>query len=241
MAIVDQLPRLFGSGLSTAVPCPPALLRELVLINQRRAMQETFGSSTAIDCESTEEILSRVCDFPVADWAAQVTTLQSIVRKDREDKDKPTNTPYFAARHWLQVGQAYQAAVALYCISSLSTTDHELRNSIAKVIFNKSSLHRFLSCSLTNIANTGDSRLRKLVLWPLVIAGIEDSGIEQPGAFSEFVQSQLLWASRASGTASPLVASALVRRIWQQRKLTTEYSRSPCWDDLFDKPYVFGI
>jgi len=84
----------------------------------------------------------------------------------------------------------------------------------SEVLFLKESCRRSLLGNLKEIASSPVVQLRKLVIWPLVIAGIE-SEHDEDGSRS-FIASELKWISRALGTASPLVAQDFLSRLWRR-------------------------
>lgn len=174
------------------------------------------------------DVLRRVRSFSVDKWAAEVTV--SITRNE-----KPT-PPGLSG--WHAIACIYQAAIAIYCIGSLLHEEAdtsglmpdapptrqqilaEVRKMCASTLLSR--LHEVSKCT----------QLRKLVLWPLFIAGVEAGDQDT----KRFVTDELRWISNALGTAAPLVAKDLLEnRVW---KLDVGKGG---WDAMFDQSYVFVL
>ncbi|KAL2128554.1 hypothetical protein VTI74DRAFT_9026 [Chaetomium olivicolor] len=245
LELVALLPVLLGKGLDTCFPCPPDLLVEIIHINHLRSVFQGFSVPPDTDPTLLKEgretaalhVLRRIRAFSVDRWATEVAVALSSHERAESRVD---------LSGWQAIGLIYQSAIAIYCISSLfqdtvsldaasynpkdmmhpnsvSPSKHMLakaRQHCASVLFNR----------LQQVSKT--TQLRKLVIWPLVIAGI---GAEDDTT-KRFVVDELRWISNALGTAVPLVAKDLLEnRVWGLSK------RDKAWNDLFDQPYVFVL
>jgi hypothetical protein len=179
------------------------------------------SSSAALD------ILRRIRAFSTDKWAAEVVVGLSTGNRDSQ--------PDLAG--WHAVACIYQSAIALYCIASLLQDDCgnpiglgdqlgprqallDAKEAFRLVLLNR--LREVSSCT----------QLRKLILWPLVVAGVEAEDEDT----KLFVVGELVWISNALGTATPLVAKELLEsRVWSLGL----GGRS--WGGLFDQPYVFVL
>ncbi|KAK3299867.1 fungal-specific transcription factor domain-containing protein [Chaetomium fimeti] len=245
LELVSLLPVFYGNGLSTCFPCPPDLLAEIIHINHLRSVFQG-GALLSADKDSTPreedgqdpqysaamDVLRRIRSFSTDKWAAEVTV--SITR------DENTAPPGLSG--WHAIACIYQSAVAIYCIASLlheavGSPDQntelvadapltrwevltEVRSMYASTLLSR--LHQVSKCT----------QLRKLVLWPLFVMGVEAEDEET----KRFVMGELRWISNALGTAAPLVAKDLLeKRVW---KLGMGKGG---WDAMFDQSYVFVL
>lgn len=143
-----------------------------------------------------------------------------------------------STRDWTLIGRIYQAATALYCISSLQSV-----SVLPPAGFLRD---RCVTCGkiLHHLLDEGLSlpRLERFLLWPLIILGTQavDSGYGVGGGGDDdddntarrtFVQEKLIQVSQRFGVSGPLVAKEVLERFWASGKSS--------WDDCFDKPYVF--
>jgi hypothetical protein len=237
LELITLLPVLYGNGLGTCFPCPPDLLAEIIHINHLRSM---FGGPACISTPAVLEgqtsaaldILRRIRSFPTDKWAAEVVVGIS-----------GGENPAFEAglTGWQAIACIYQSAIAIYCISSLL---HDAVSSCGnttilldpyldpkQVLVKERETH--VSILLGRLREVSEStHLRKLVLWPLFVAGAE----AENEASRRFVADELRWISNALGTASPLVAKDLLEnRVW-----TLGLGRGS-WGALFDQSYVFVL
>jgi hypothetical protein len=233
--LITLIPVLYGNGLNTCFPCPPDLLTEIIRINHLRSL--LHGSAVPGDtdpvllresrCSAALDILRRIRAFPTDKWAAEVVVGLC--------GGSSASQPDLAG--WHAVASIYQSAVAIYCISSLLHDECGNSNRLddqlgpRQVLNNaRDACRRVLVSRLREV--TSCTQLRKLVLWPLVVAGVEAEDEDT----KKFVVGELTWVSNALGTAAPLVAKDLLEnRVWRLGL----GGRS--WDELFDQPYVFVI
>ncbi|KAK4236604.1 hypothetical protein C8A03DRAFT_45407 [Achaetomium macrosporum] len=244
LELISLLPVLYGNGISTCFPCPPDLLADVIHINHLRSISKGVASipvgteparleegkqSAALD------ILRRIRAFPTERWASEV--LLAI--------PPDTIASQGGLSGWYSIACIYQSAIAIYCIASLLHDTTEFSADASRILGSHDpsnadlATHEMLATARKTCASILVSRLRetcrytqlrKLVLWPLVVAGIE----AENDATKQFVVGELRWISNALGTAVPLVAKDLLEnRVW---KLGLG-RRS--WDTLFDQPYVF--
>lgn len=238
--MLGHLGPLMEDGLSTCTPCPIELLIEVIRINHDRSLNHTQLSLTCNNAEnsitSERTSLDSIMAFCPITWASRVSTQISqgtIVSEETTVASSP------ATWDWIRVARVYQSAVALYC---LSTTAKPLRSNLSDegdVIFlqYRSSLLK----DLQTISADKHSHLRKLVLWPLAILGLTlDLNDKQA---RKYVISELKWSSAAVGSASPLVAKDLLEKIWLRGAggRGGREGRGGRWEELFDRPYVFGL
>ncbi|KAI8724138.1 Zn(2)-C6 fungal-type domain-containing protein [Fusarium sp. LHS14.1] len=228
---IGLLPSMYGVGLWTSLPCPPELLADIILVNHMRATATDDPLFAQHQHSSAIDLLERIMVFSVDDWAASINPYPQPKTSDKTVIQRQTEL-----LGWQRVAYIYQSAVALYCISSLLTPDYNSNNIQAAsgidVSSRQSSCRKALLQDLRDVALDPKSELRKYLMWPTVIAGIElDADDETSKAF---ILDELAWASKMFGTASLLVAQDLLKRIWGSGKTGTRN-----WDDLFDRPYAF--
>lgn len=216
-------------GLSTCVPCPVELLREIIRINHQRSLRcskvpllaDGLGTFPSEEYSS----LNRIMTFSTVNWASRI----SLQTAQMSDEMKPGFSPSLG--DWARMGTVYQCAVALYCMSTLSgqrETDN-CRKHMRIFLHCRENLLEALQATSAN----EHSHLRKLVLWPLVILGLTLN--HDDVSSQEYVLTELKWTSRSLGTASPLVAERLLEKTW----CTRAGARGGRWETLFDQPYVF--
>jgi hypothetical protein len=252
VAIGDELKSLYGTGLGTSIPCAPELMRHVITVNQQRAeaANATTATSGRTQCKLIPvfAILQQIHQFSPEQWALEVASAQSSSeRGDRRPHARTVANTQPDIWDWRLMGQVYQAAVALYCISSLIIPEMALNRSAATlersrpIELVKESCCRTLLEGLKAVASTRVSQLRKFVLWPLVIAGIVVRG--EVAEEHTFILDELMHVSRALGTASALVARDLISRLWARRRsmVSNGYSEEGPWDELFDRSYCFAV
>lgn len=233
LELITILPVLFGNGLATCFPCPPDLLAEVIRINHLRSMFRDMSSPAAADPvvlgegkhAAALDVLSRIKAFETGKWAAEV----AVGISNRE------NLAGFA--EWQAIACIYRSAIAIYCIASL-LSDGECPEAYPggphldpRVVLAKTreACRLVLLDRLREVSKC--AQLRKLVFWPLFVAGIEAEDV----ATQQFIAAELRWISHALGTAAPMVAKDLLGRVWGQG-----LGRGG-WECLFDQPYVFVL
>ena len=74
----------------------------------------------------------------------------------------------------------------------------------------------------------GSPIVRKGMLWPLIVAGVEAA--ERLGDEKGFVERQLILISRETGASYPLVAKECLEKFWESGKFG--------WDECFKQPHA---
>jgi hypothetical protein len=231
LELVTILPVLLGNGLATCFPCPPDLLAEVIRINHLRSVFRGVSSSAtdptllkAGKDVAALDVLGRIRAFKTDSWAAEV----AVGISHRES--------LAGLSEWQAIASVYQSAIAIYCMASL-LSDGEADASAEPQLATRAVLAKAReACRLVLLDRLREvskcSQLRKLVLWPLFVAGIE----AEDEATRRFITAELRWISHALGTAAPLVAKDLLeKRVWRLRL------GGDAWDCLFDQPYVFVL
>ncbi|KAK4040943.1 fungal-specific transcription factor domain-containing protein [Parachaetomium inaequale] len=241
LGLISLLPVLYGNGLATCFPCPPDLLAEIIRINHLRSIFEAAACTSTATKPAVREgqqsaaldILRRVRSFPTDKWAAEVVVGISA----GED-------PAFEAGFtgWHDIACIYRSAIAIYCISSLlhDNASGPCENTgvpgdphlSPKQVLAKER-EAYVSMLVSRLRDVIEcTHLRKLVLWPLFVAGAE----VEDETTKRFVADELRWISNALGTAAPLVAKDLLEnRVW-----ALGLGRGS-WGALFDQSYVFVL
>lgn len=229
LELVSLVPTLYGNGLCTSLPCPPELLQDIILINYWRSQAGEANLDQNPQAASPLELLKRVASFSVEDWIRQLQL-----------KQHPAGSPegeVLETWDWHKITYIYQSSVILYCISSLFASDSlHLSLPIALGAVDIETLKRAhkdaLFSNLEALSSPSQTPLRKLVLWPLMIAGIELDATDY--ASKTFIMSELNWLSKTLGTASPLIAKDFLERLWAS-------GAGRPWNKLFDRCYVCAM
>ena len=193
--------------------CPPPLFADIVRINHLRMrateqINEPAGAETL--SEEAYELLGRIRRFSSNDWAQSKTS---------------------SKQEWILIGNVYQAAVALYCLSSLQSL------SVLPAITSLQSQYAVHGQFLRTLLAEGltSPKIKRYMLWPLVVLGVvavhdhEGGG----GAMRAFVAEQLPALSRDGGTYVPFTAKGVLDAFWASGKTG--------WDACFDRPYAFTM
>lgn len=202
---LDFILKQFGGAISPFQMCPPTLFGEIIRINHLR-MQAAKHDPTMTESLAQEayRILGRIHGFSPEEWT----------------ESKPSSK-----EDWTLLANIYQAAVALYCISSLQNLSVlPLSSSLrAQCATHGQLLHSRLNEALSS------PRVKRFMIWPLVVLGVE--AVHGGLAVRTFVQKQLLEMSRHAGTYVPMTAKGVLERFWT--------SCETGWDSCFDRPYAF--
>lgn len=241
LELVGVLPILYGDGLSTCLPCPPALMADIILINHLRSKANEETAQVEKRQYAALELLNCIRSFSVEQWARCVKSAQQADYNETSGQKTPESLD------WQTIGNIYQSAIALYCISSLLEPEGTQLEQPASAIDQPSAgvdnaalaltYRNDLLGNLERVSSAPHSQLRKLVLWPLVIAGIELDNTDT--ASKTFIVFELEWMSRSLGTASPLVAKEYLTRLWSTGR--SKVHGWDAWNHLFDRPYVFAM
>lgn len=243
VAVSDLLPQIFGIGLVTSVPCNHTLFRFLVLVNHRRAIQSAEPRPTVAAFDDMLSILDQVTAFQTDEWSKAMSTSQKLhhspTQQPKVSEQKPVDV---AEWNWTPLGEVYKAAIALYCISSLVQVDTIVLRAdsstfkrAAEVFSKRAHYYQSLIGNLRKISSGPILQLRKLIFWPVAIAGI----LAEDENERNFLVGELVFISRELGTAAALVARDFLVRLWSKEKHDPHAKRR--WDDKFDRPYIFAI
>ncbi|KAF2664386.1 hypothetical protein BT63DRAFT_107252 [Microthyrium microscopicum] len=185
--------------------CPSPLFAEIIKINQLRGVASQRNHSLLDDIsQQAYKLLDRIDEFSPKLW---------IKSKAQSKED------------WLLVAEVYQASIRIYCILSLQSLRvlPKSRSLRTRCLDDNHLLHDALSKGLSRL------RTSRLLLWPLVVLGVEAAHGDL--TIRQFVSSQLQAVSRNLGIYLPLLALQVLDSFWQ--------SGAKSWDACFDKPYAF--
>ncbi len=217
------------------------------------------GATQEDRTKSMLDILRRVKMFKAGDWAGEVVmrpAAADCMRKDRSyglvgegNGAKEVNIET-GMKGWLCLAKIYQAAVALYCMASLRGFEGHYQETVETAqgmvtddtrvmtpTLETSSLSKAKEGCLAKLLHhlqemRSHKQLRKMVLWPLVMAGIQAHEKTE----RRCVADELTWVSSALGTTAPLVARRLLEtRVWGMGVAGWK------WDEMFDQEYVFAV
>lgn len=187
--------------------CPPPLFVHIVQINHLRWRTTVTGATQDNDLsQEAYDLLGSIDTFSAKEWAAS----------------KPQSV-----ENWTTIAIAFQAAVAIYCISSLQSVSllPSSRSLRARCAAHSQMLYLLLSSGVL-VSPT----LNRAMLWPLALLGME--AVHGSALVRDFVREQLTTLSRRFGTGVPLTTKHVLEKIWD--------SGETCWDACFDKPYIFA-
>lgn len=205
---LDIMLERYGAAIAPFQMCPPALFAEIVRTNHLRSRAVKYGPSAAeILSEGASGILERVHGFSTEHWA----------------DSKPCSKA-----DWVLIGNIYQAAVVLYCVSSLQSLSvlpmtPSLRSQCAA---RAKYLQKLLAAALAS------PKLKIFTLWPLVVLGVE-AAHDGSAAIRSFIAEQLPVLSSHVGTYVPLTAKTVLETFWA--------SGETRWDACFSRPYAFTM
>ncbi|KFZ23719.1 hypothetical protein V502_01802 [Pseudogymnoascus sp. VKM F-4520 (FW-2644)] len=228
---LEIIPNLYKAGLSTCFACPTELFVDIIRINQLRAQpsKTNIYQPTA----SCQDILNHILQFSPLEWVA--TNLCG------QDSSMPSDIQAVESMMsgWLSIAEIYHAAVTLYCLGSLAHLTGFIQSlpSISQARIASYSSIKFHLVKIFS-ATDGTAQMRKLLLWPLVIAGIETGSDDC--SFRLFVSAQLNWMSSALGTFAPIEARQFLESHWRSVDSCLLPQGEP-WDSMFDKHFVFVL
>ena len=202
---LDFVLEQYGDTISPFQMCPLPLFAEIIKINHLRMRAMEHASTEARDIsQEGYKILSRIHGFSPEELA----------------QSKPASK-----EDWILLGSIYQAAVALYCISSLQSLAAFPATSSLRA---RCAAHGLVLQELLNEA-LSSPRIKRFMLWPLVVLGVE--AVHSDASMRAFVEKQLPEMSRHIGTYVPLMAKSVLESFWA--------SGETHWDACFDRPYAF--
>jgi hypothetical protein len=181
-------------------------MNQIIKINLLRLRASKKDSSDeAAECtREAFKILNRIQAFSPERWAESKPSLLD---------------------DWILVGNIYQSAVVLYCISSLQSLSVLPRTPALREIcsISASLLQVLLDDALPS------PKLKTFFLWPLVVLVVE--AVHGGGEMRIFVLKHLVRMSRNVGTYIPLTGKDVLERFWASGRAD--------WDSCLNKPYAF--
>jgi hypothetical protein len=186
--------------------CPPPFVNNIVQINHLRWLATSTKPSQTRDLtRQAYEILNSVDNFPTREWA-----------KSKNE----------SLENWTAIANAFRAAVAIYCISSLQSVSllPDSRSLRLRSAAHGQDLYLVLSDALVSPV------LDRAMLWPLALLGME--AVHGSAIVRDFVTGQLSKLSRKFGTSVPLTTKLVLENFWN--------SGETRWDACFDKSYIFA-
>lgn len=182
------------------VACPPALLNEIVLINQLRSHDEPSSASAA---QRATETLSRIESFDPEAWASSHETLQET---------------------WLLIAGLHRAATALFCILSLQSSGAFQQEPEAPELELARAKH---ARELFGLLEAGFStpRVKRRMTWALVVAGVEAARAGK--GVQKYIGACLHEICRSQGLAATMVVKRALERFWNKGG---EGGWDECWD-----------
>ncbi|KFY50404.1 hypothetical protein V495_00288 [Pseudogymnoascus sp. VKM F-4514 (FW-929)] len=230
---LNIIPDIYKSGLSTCFACPTELFMGIIRINQFRAVQRWSKMEACKWPVSSQDILDHVLQFSPLEWVATNLCSQNPATKSGIQSVASTMSG------WLSIAEIYHAAVSLYCLGTLSLSIESIE-SASTICETGMASYSTLKFHLIKIfsATDGTEQMRKLLLWPLVIAGIETKGYD--ANFRMFITTQLNWMSSALGTFAPIEARQFLESHWRSVD-NCPLPKEMQWDLMFDRHYVFVL
>ncbi|KAK1147372.1 hypothetical protein N8T08_001453 [Aspergillus melleus] len=185
---------------------PAPILVHIMQINSLRARAITATQLTEITnlTHDAYEIRGQILKFSPEQWA---------------------QTKQASKNDCSLLGNIYQAAAVIYCISSLQSLSVL---PITPFLQNTCMMQSNRLRDLLTEALSGP-KFQRFLLWPLVVLGVEAA--HGGTAMRGFVQHRLADMRRRTGIHAPAMAKAVLERFWD--------SGRTCWDDCFDEPHVF--
>ncbi|OBT74320.1 hypothetical protein VF21_06868 [Pseudogymnoascus sp. 05NY08] len=229
---LEIVSELYKTGLSTCFACPTELFVNIVQINQLRAAEQSLANIQQ-PTTSFQDILNHILQFSPLGWVATNLCDQNpAIPSDIQSIETMMSG-------WISIAEIYHAAVTLYCLGSL-THSTGLIESIASTSQARNASYSSIKFHLIKIlsATDGPTQMRKLLLWPLVIAGIETGSDDS--SFRVFITTQLTLMSSELGTFAPIEARQFLESHWTSLD-NCPLSQEKPWDLMFDKHFVFVL
>ncbi|CEJ91541.1 hypothetical protein VHEMI07243 [[Torrubiella] hemipterigena] len=247
--VVDLIPAYFGTNIETCIPCPPSILQLLMQINRQRWVNESSPPTLSEAVSATKGLLQSILSISVHDWATEACAAQLILIRDDDDEGDNNSVKYDATveivphESWVDIASIYQKAAALYCISALYLPYTQTMDSTGQQIFMDlmavaKGFQGSLLQTLRRISLIPTNHHRKMVMWPLMVAGLTTASSDYES--TKFILGELVWIARNLGTASAIVAHTYLGNLWRDGGYYWPSPSRP-WDSLFDQPYIFAL
>ena len=243
---VELIPSLYGNGLTTCFPCPTDLFKDIIYINQLRDKRDQSDEDKTLWSLSIQNVFSDITKFSPLDWVSDVvlTHIAAHTKYTSTGESPPLlSDPLLSA--WLSVGHIYQCTVALYWIGALSGLPGALDSwwppqDGLRISDVRESYYKTLIIHIKNICLTPNKevkQLRKILMWPLVVAGVETEAKDEGN--KSLVMEQLDELTSYLGTFATLDAKEFLDRHWA----STAHMKSSRmrWDRVFDKDFCFAM
>jgi hypothetical protein len=229
---LEIIPDLYKTGLSTCFACPTDLFVDIIRINLLRAAEQS-PTNIHQPTASFQDILNHILQFSPLEWVATNLCDQNLAMPSDIQAIEPLMSG------WLSLAEIYHASVTLYCLGSLTPLTGFVQ-SIALISEARTASYSSIKFHLTKIlsATDGMTQMRKLLLWPLVIAGIETGSDDT--SFRVFITTQLNLMSSALGTFAPIEARQFLESHWTSLD-NCPLSQEKPWDLMFNKHFVFVL
>lgn len=212
LAELDAILDDYGDKPYTFYPFPIPLFTATVKINHLRARAAAL-----------RPILPPTSDL-ISEAVEALTTIQSFNPTTFAECRPPKSRP-----DWILLAQTIQAAVTIYCISSLQSVEILPSSNCPSLQASKATARQTLHALLSQSLPT--ARFGTSVLWALVVLGV-DAVHDGPG-MRAFVSESLGPLSRAQGSYVPRLARDLLERFWASGRTD--------WDGCFDRPYALAM
>lgn len=215
LAELDYIFKHFSGSASPFQMRPPLLLAGVIQINHLR--HQAGNRNKKLEDEDED---ARPMATDLSDSAYRILRYIEAFSPEQWAGMKPSSN-----EDWMVIGSISRAAAAIYCILSLQSLSVFPPSSSLREQCRRHS--RFLQKHLG--AALSSPRIRMLMLWPLVVLGVE--AVHGGSEMRLFVAKQLEEMSWQIGTSSPLAAKSVLERFWA--------SGATRWDLCFDRPYAF--
>lgn len=229
---LESIPDLYKTGLSTCFACPTELFVDIIRINLLRAAEQ-LATDIHQPTASFRDILNNILRFSPLEWVATNLCDQNLAM--------PSDIQAIESMMsgWLSIAEIYHAAVTLYCLGSLTPLSRFIQ-SASLISQARNASYSSIKFYLIKVLSTtdGTTHMRKLLLWPLVIAGIETGSDDS--SFRVFITTQLNLMSSALGTFAPIEARQFLESHWTSLD-NCPLSQEKPWDLMFNEHFVFVL
>ncbi|POR34931.1 Uncharacterized protein TPAR_04870 [Tolypocladium paradoxum] len=229
LELIPLLLTLYGNGLDTCFPCPA-----------RPASRYHSGQLPAVEAGWIND------NFSSQNWAAEI---KIATQNDGAGDTGPARKAWgssgplpsrVSSWDWQRLASIYQAAVAIYCISSLLGYEdpgnselqimHGLQRDLRRCKPDERRVVQLsASASATCCRGSRGSAAK---------AGHLAIKLTRP--MRPLFESELAWISSTLGIASLLVGRHFLQGRWQ-RPASWHDEKGQTWGGLFDLPYIFAV